>query len=474
MRNIFRTFIFVIAGFYCLQGQEIIELYEDMLGEKVTRNQFYKEQINIKLTTISVIDPTSIYHLIENTHLQVNLGIRDPQKNNARLLSKKTLESKKKINQWNEQQKLYLRMNTANTAQIHIIERYLDRLVFKTKIEFAPFDITPKYPNDSTRTIPDIADSTELQVDLNKMNFYLYRYFSGNISNTYSSDKDYSLLLNGELENLIKYFRDIFENTESLTKNEKEYNIEKALRYPYIFAGTYLQYIVETTDFRLVDLLKKLTGNKIIPKSTLGIQIFNSLTLLNNASGNFNYKRSFVEINNKVTAQIQTGFFLGLSYSLPVKEVLSPFSSIKIDAGIAIANFITTDAKISELKDAYIYNPRTNEVFAGSYNVKEGNHNYNGYFFRIYSPIYFVTDRFYFEAGIGYFHTDIKINYEIFYDTRADLDYPDKETFSYSEDQDIPGVVFNLNYKLFENVLLKLDSFIPMQFIICFEYQYEL
>jgi len=290
----------------------------------------------------------------------------------------------------------------------------------------------------------------------------------------YDPNKNYSALKMKETQKLVNYFNKQYNSVDDLDYSQRQDAIEVAIRYPFLFKGTYLAEFEGLTSFHLYEFIHRMILNEYYENHSIDFQLSNTF-LTGNFKETINFKDTrfpYTELNgsSQITFKTDLNFTVGLK--VKIKEYKSWLSYIKVDMGTVFKSDLKVENNFDQNQELYefarLWSPTEgNKIkrFRGTYHGSVVFNDQSTVFARIYMPVYYFLNQFYIEAGLSYYYYKYKSKVTI---TRSATEQESYDPIDLNNDpiniektleKNSISQYFSINYDFFEFFTLKLESF---------------
>ena len=432
----------VIAG-------EYVDLYKNFIPDSLLKNPAYRADIERNLKTYLELDPSLVYYSIETLKMAADSMPQAPRKLWAHLLQKHFGKSKLLKQKWASAEKSQIEQKYEPKIKVNEISDYYDNFVYRLLKK--------------TNTIkPDPTDE-------NKKNFFVYLYFSKSAHAKYDPGKKYSEMLKPLVQQMIDRFNAKFEHKEHLTKEQLREFINTAFQYSYLFKDGYLDIFPNHTNFHIYELIAYYLEDDYINHNAVTAQItYNFIPIIHNET--FSFTDPFnIKYDYKYNIETWNTIYINAGFRFKIKELLYPFSYINMSVGFAIQKPLNNTFK----KQVFFKGTRAMSglSYQGSYYISD--YRDMKYMFltaQISTPVYYVSKKIFFEAGINYTLHKISFTYDfnrsgVVQDPygSADVGFFVDEVKTYDENKNLIYPVVSLNYLALKSINLRLEYIMPVQ-----------
>jgi len=442
-----------------LNAQSLLELYQDHIPDKLIQDEDYREEIEENLSSHGALDPDLIYFYMVSLQLTFEKNIQDPDSNLTLLLASKIAKAKRLKRQW------------ANTSISEIGEKH-GYSVRTRKLE-------SYYRKYATDRYPDRYGGKDWTVDQNLQYYFKYLYLS-RAKQKYDPNMNYKQTYNNQLSTMISYFDSVFKADRVLESHSTETIIQEALKVTYIFNGTYIRTITQTTDFYLFAFIHKLLEQDYLTYNRIFLQFDSEVAPRNHTVTysftdpmNFDYDY-YYDLN------ISNTMYLSLGYIFKLKEEKSPASFIRLSIGYA---FYQSYENIFE--DTLIYSgkrERPSLRFKGDYIFTNfRNSKTHSFTAQAALPILYFNKRLYTEIEFSYVYLNHQFEFDFIKRGTLEslledisLEWFNDKVIKINENYNDLYFGISLNYSIIDQCTIRLGYLFPTNIRLGFTLNYHL
>jgi len=430
-------------------SQDLLTLYKNYIPESIINNPVYCADVERNLQTYSRLDPNLIYYFIETLNMVSQKIEVSPDSDWRNILQQHLARAK------------YLKRKWAEIMIANINE------TFSPPIKCS--EIASYYKEYEYGVYKKVIIKESEIIDKNKQNFYKYIYISGQNNLQYNPDEDYSRLYNQAVKTLVGKFNKQFVNRAQLSKIELKELIDLAFKYPYVFKDSYLDDIPYNTSFHIYALINDYVKDKYMNTNSLYVQVAdNFLPITYNESIEFTdpfgskYKYDYqLDLGNTI--------YVNAGFRVKLKKLYWPFSFINFNVGAAIQKSLSNSFKRHLFFSGY--KAKSGLSFDGSYYISDYR-DLKSFFIttQISTPVYYISDKIYFEAGINY--SMHKISFEYDFNRNGDVGTPygddppaffQDEVVKYDKTHHLFYPLISVNYFPAKSINIRVDYLAPVQ-----------
>ena len=446
----FLLFLFIFFSTQILFSQEKEKIFDKYLAENITENPRKIKSIRHSLEIYAAIDPNLIYFYIR--HLESLQNVDSSEINWRDIFQKKLARAKYLQKEWAKLEKTAIKKEITPAPLAKRISLFYDKYdyVFVHQMVVEP----------------------KVKIDENKLNFFKYLYLSGNASAKFDPETDYRTLFTDALEKKINELNELYKSLKHST-SEQTINefIVQARRFPFIFNGSYLKDIPLTTDFHIYQFLADYYKKDFLNHHSIYLQL-SGLILPFSINESFETTDPFdSHFKYDYTVNIDQKFLFYLGFKWKLKEEFQPFSFINIAIGLPVYTIYS-----STFKDITLFKG----IMAVSGLKYDGSYLLTNFrdlksialLSRITMPVYYYSDKIFFEAGVSYSFINVSYKYDFIKDGTVTHPYspepPDffktmKETIEHKSSHHLFFPTIAVNYYLKKNLNIRFEYLIPLQ-----------
>ena len=414
----------------------------------------FQNQVGANIEYYASVDPDLVYYYIKYIEKRFGEKNTNPDSNYYNLLREKDYKYRTARNLWVQSEINAADEFSPNTLS-STVKRYLSELQQLNLNEY-------KAPE-------------ELPINESLSAYFTYMIVRGKKSQ-YNEKFNYTSANKKEFEKKKQYFDEIYSEALGLDQSKRIEMIESALGFPYLFKDSYLDKYSQSSDLSLNEFIRKLLRVEYVRKNAVraGVFYFKDDFKHSNSMSFTEDPFPFYHIESMDEIKIGTGIFIDLGFQLGLREYLSPFSYIEIDAGYGLANDFVAENNLDPFiiqRDSY--QPGTGTHTMVTYTLEERNEtSHYELYGHISTPVFYFTRNFFVEAGINYFYTSVKRNC---YDFSRQIDsivstnpddfqeYRLNYKYEFRKGNFYPTIAFN--YSILEFINVKAEYMVPLRLI---------
>ena len=436
-------------------SQSYYNLYKSQLPGEIQSNIQFINDVNRTLDLYTQFDPDLIYFYLMNLELKFDKEISNSDSNFTNLLQGRYSKAKQLKQDWAK-------------TQIELINQYITPAIRARKVAsyFSEFTF---------ESFKEVLIPHDVPIDTNKQAFYKYIYFKKETGLSYDPQKNYVLLCDKIISDMVEDFNQKYENLSKLSSIEKKLFQHSAFKYPYLFKGTYLSKYKSVTSFYIYELIDKIISKDYENLNTINAQISYGVLPIT-----FEDKLSVTDpdpfdqsYEHKTKVHVKNTFFGILGLIVKTSSDFKPLSFYSFKFGYAFAQTISNDLKDHIFFDGIKAIPGLT-LFTGKYYI----HNYrkfksNSYLAQLTFPVYYIHPKLYFETGLNYQMQNLSYEYnfakEGTYTNPYGRDVPDDffsdDVVKYDETKHSIHPVLALNFYIIRNLNIRFEYLIPNQIV---------
>ncbi len=439
-------FIIIFFLHHTANANYSIEFIIKDLPDNILLNQSHKKQIVAKIINYAHLNPELIYFIIQNEIFKHEKKINNPDSNYTNILNAIISKNKSQRNKWAQLEIESIDKNITLEIEAYAIKSYYENFSYSVKKEF-------KYENYSV-------------IDSNMIDYYCYLFFNPKSNEIYNSNTNYFELGKSEIIKKVEYFIKNYNASDFLSRSEKLDLVSEALEYPYLFLNSYLNKYSTFTPFRLHEFINKMIHQDFLNKHSIDISLFSSIHTFDIKSKVYfkDLRFPYTIINGNVKTNAFPIINVGLSYKFILEDYKKGASFIKLDFGGSIVNLTDINSEVPDVKEVESYLPGT-KAFLGTYKTRLKNDTYFTLSSNLYTPLFFLSEVFYFTTGINYTFVSHSFEYEIsrqavnqYSDDPIDLNN-DTKNIKVSKEEHYISPYLALNYSFLPTINLRIEAF---------------
>ncbi|MBD3223166.1 MAG: hypothetical protein GF313_00440 [Caldithrix sp.] len=451
-----RTIISILLTFLFAQmalPQSYFELYKNHIPEDIKKYPRYTGGVNALLKKYAELDPSLIYYYLTQIHFKFDKEIANPDSNFTNHLQYYLAKAQKGRIEW-------AKTNIALARENITLKIEADRVASYIK----PY---------TSAKINEVYAPQPASINTNKQDFFRYILFKDEPGLTYNADKNYEKLCNALVQEKVNTFNQQIKDIHTLSSEDKQQLLRSASKFTYLFKHSYLDDYPYLTDYAFYEIYEKLVKKDYqnyygiiaqVSYSVLPVDFKEQFQFTDpfNQSFQYNYE-----------VQAQNALFLSGGVRIKLKPLLTPFSSINVQFGYAVAQSLSNNLKRHVFFDGF----KAVEGFSfnGSYYITDYR-NLEGerFMYQISVPFIYFDRHFSVEAGFHYQQQNISFEYDFIkagqinnpYGGEIPEEFFDNETIEYNKTKHLFYPVLGVNYAPARNINFKFEYLIPNQVVI--------
>lgn len=359
-----------------LLAQDISEIYRGYLPPTLMANKPFHQAVEHKLNYYAKLNPLLIPIYIKSLELRFARKINNSDSNFVNILKQNEKYFEAKKSEWARRQIREMFSQSSNRQKKDIATYFDEYLVDETSDE------------NLSETVFD---------NNNQLNYFVYLLLTEKKNSVYRDDLNYADLLDTEQDHLINGFIEVYENARQNTGIDTKRAVRFAIKYSYLFQGTYIPTIQKTTPFELWDFLQKVLYDKYSIQNSISFGIgYNYLpfTLKRNVE-NFD---PFVPRGTILKIEQTHAVDLFVDFRLKLKRSLTSFSTLRFRAGLSVLPRVNKDSILFGTTAAI---PNVGR-FSGFYALHDNQTINYALTVQVSAPLTYITKALSLETGLEY------------------------------------------------------------------------
>jgi hypothetical protein len=445
-----------------VSGQSLFDLYKPVIPPRSIDSPEERKEVTSLLAPAEKYNPEWIYHVIQYLKVsdEFTKDEEDASLNHLKYLKNEHLI---KMENWISNESGIISDRSVSFAQWLRLWSYLWSL----------------------KSSPDKIETTvtDYKADENFRDYILYIFFTKEFQG-YDRDVQYSTPLNKKISEITASLINVYNNTESYSRDDLDYYYEYTKIHYYLFKGSITEFIKEPAPFYLSEFLIKISSPEYLQNKSVsaGVQIdrYNE-----QSAYNLVYADDRFMLESELSGLTRNSVYYGGGVNIKLRQYKSYLSLLNLTLFYSRSSGSAGDPVTNSLGLPYYLIFNDNEAFKVDPNFEIGKFGYSSdyYQLKISTPVAYFLSALSLNAGVLLRYSSY--NYSAVY-TRRDTYYQnppglnEDQLINYVKDTEFSNSILNirplvsLNYLLYNLLNFRLsmhDLKIP-QMEIFFNYNF--